>query len=376
MNLRNDSTRSTDQCRTGSGIAWLYQLILVTIGLFMLTGCPQNNSASVQAPSALSYGSNPAVYTKGAAITANAPSSGGDAVVSYSVSPALPSGLSLDTTSGVISGTPSAVTASASYTVTATNTGGSTTANVSITINDVAPSNLSYSTNPATYSKNTAINSNIPASSGGAVISYSVSPALPAGLSLNTGNGVISGTPTAVTATTNYTVTATNSGGSTTASVSITVNDATPSNLTYSANPALYDKNTAITNNTPTSSGGSVVSYSVSPALPVGLSLDTGTGIISGTPTTQTNTASYTVTATNSGGSTTANVSITVYTGVFTATGNLATARQNHTATLLPNGKVLIAGGYNNNSGYLVSAELYDPATGAFTATGSLATAR
>ena len=49
--------------------------------------------------------------------------------------------------------------------------------------------------------------------------------------------------------------------------------------------------------------------------------------------------------------------------GTWTATGSLATARDTHTATLLPNGKVLVAGGYNGSS-YLASAELYDPATG------------
>ena len=51
-------------------------------------------------------------------------------------------------------------------------------------------------------------------------------------------------------------------------------------------------------------------------------------------------------------------------------------ARHFHTATLLPNGQVLVAGGYNRASGYLDSAELYDPATGTWTATGSMATAR
>ena len=46
-----------------------------------------------------------------------------------------------------------------------------------------------------------------------------------------------------------------------------------------------------------------------------------------------------------------------------------------HTATLLPNGKVLVAAGVND-SGYLTSAELYDPASGSWTATVSLNTAR
>jgi hypothetical protein len=115
------------------------------------------------------------------------------------------------------------VTAAATYTITATNSGGATTASVDIAVNDVAPSSLGYSGNPATYTKDTAITNNTPTSSGGAVVSYAVSPALPAGLTLNTSTGVISGTPTAVTAAATYTVTATNSGGSTTASVSIEV---------------------------------------------------------------------------------------------------------------------------------------------------------
>jgi uncharacterized repeat protein (TIGR01451 family) len=59
-------------------------------------------------------------------------------------------------------------------------------------------------------------------------------------------------------------------------------------------------------------------------------------------------------------------------TGVWTTTGSLNTARFSHTATLLPNGKVLVAGG----AGYLSSAELYEPATGMWTPTGSMATGR
>ncbi len=59
----------------------------------------------------------------------------------------------------------------------------------------------------------------------------------------------------------------------------------------------------------------------------------------------------------------------------FVATGNLQTPRINHTATLLQNGKVLLAGGYTA-VGDLSSAELYDPETGTFTSTGSMSHAR
>ena len=59
----------------------------------------------------------------------------------------------------------------------------------------------------------------------------------------------------------------------------------------------------------------------------------------------------------------------------WTATGSLNTARCYHTATLLPNGMVLVAGGLTAASAS-ASAELYDPASGTWTATGSLNTAR
>jgi hypothetical protein len=65
-------------------------------------------------------------------------------------------------------------------------------------------------------------------------------------------------------------------------------------------------------------------------------------------------------------------------TGTFTATGSMTVPRAFQTATLLPSGRVLITGGFQfnfYNSG-LSTAEIYDPATGSFTATGSMSVAR
>jgi hypothetical protein len=61
--------------------------------------------------------------------------------------------------------------------------------------------------------------------------------------------------------------------------------------------------------------------------------------------------------------------------GAWTSLTNLNTPRANHTATLLPNGKVLAAGG-GNDGGTLASVELYDPATNSWSFTGSLLAAR
>jgi N-acetylneuraminic acid mutarotase len=60
----------------------------------------------------------------------------------------------------------------------------------------------------------------------------------------------------------------------------------------------------------------------------------------------------------------------------WTATGSLNTARSQHTATLLTNGQVLVAGGVSATGAILQSAELYDPATGKWTVTGSMVSPR
>jgi hypothetical protein len=69
------------------------------------------------------------------------------------------------------------------------------------------------------------------------------------------------------------------------------------------------------------------------------------------------------------------------FAGTFSPIGNMTMARAEHTATLLPSGKVLIAGGFGVTGGFgpqnrLASAELYDPSTATFTATGTMTTPR
>jgi hypothetical protein len=63
---------------------------------------------------------------------------------------------------------------------------------------------------------------------------------------------------------------------------------------------------------TPTSSGGAVTSYAVSPSLPIGLMLNMTTGVVSGAPLVAAAQADYTVTATNEGGTDTDVLTLTV----------------------------------------------------------------
>ncbi len=102
--------------------------------LLLLCGCG-GGGGSAQPPSSLAYTTDTAVYTVGVPIAPNNPASTGGAVTSYSVSPPLPAGLSLSPSTGIITGTPTAATATAGYTVTAVNAVGSTTAALTITVN-------------------------------------------------------------------------------------------------------------------------------------------------------------------------------------------------------------------------------------------------
>src|SRR5438552_3280690 len=61
--------------------------------------------------------------------------------------------------------------------------------------------------------------------------------------------------------------------------------------------------------------------------------------------------------------------------GTWFTTGSMTVPRALHTATLLPNGRVLVAGGLSGSPA-LANAELYDPSTGTWDATGSMAVLR
>ena len=257
-----------------------------------------------------SYTPSTNIYTVGTTIATLTPANTGGAPTGYSISTPLPAGLSFNTTTGVILGTPTAVSPVTTYTITATNAAGSGSTTITLTVNPVSPT-ISYTPSTNVYTQGTPITPLTPVNTGGTVSSYSISTALPAGLSFNTTTGVISGTPTALSPVTTYTITAVNTGGTATTTVTLSVNHTAPA-ITYSPGTVTYAVGSTITPAVPVNTGGAAASYSITGTLPTGLSFNTTTGVISGTATFVFPTATFTITATNTAGSSSTNLIITV----------------------------------------------------------------
>jgi len=178
----------------------------------------------------------------GASITALRPVMSGN-VTGFTISPALPPGLSIDPAFGTIFGTPTAPVPTTTYTVDANSEEGRVTTTVSLTVLDQIP-RLSY--NPASWDlmQNVPLAGSIaPTVSGGVVVSWAIDRALPAGLTFDSSNGQITGTPTEASPRTSYVVSATNSGGTSSATVSILVQAATSTNLVRLAGKTAVEQN-------------------------------------------------------------------------------------------------------------------------------------
>jgi len=116
---------------------------------------------------------------------------------------------------------------------------------------------------------------------------------------------------------------------------------------------------------------------------PTSASINNGLGAVNpaggSQPVSPSTDTTYTMTVSNSAGQSTCVASVAVTPGVpsFQTTGSLNIPRAFHSATLLNDGRVLIAGGYTvDNFLPIADVEVYDPATGVFTVTGSLSVAR
>lgn len=243
------------------------------------------------------------VFIQNASFTPFTPVSGtgGVGTYTYVINPALPQGLSLTTATGLISGTPVEVTPLVSYTINVNDEGQATSPGIfKMAIAEPLATNLAIPVKSIPTNFTVAAFAPVTATGGFSTLTYTISPALSAGISLNSSTGYISGTPTASRNATSYTVTVTDSKP--TPQTSSKTFQLTVSRSTISTILAIPSK--VMTVGVTTSSfapvtaigGEGTLFYSISPALPTGLSFSTSTGIISGVPTVGIEQATFTVT--------------------------------------------------------------------------------
>jgi hypothetical protein len=334
-------------------------------------------------PAGLTYHDASVVYAQGNRIVPDRPTASGGPITHYTLQPPLPAGLSLDSQSGVITGTPASTSNATIYTVTGSNPEGNTTARVEIEVKDhvIAPDELGFLDSVEIYVTNEPITPNTPISDGGEITQFTIVPDLPAGLALDPQSGVISGTPTAVTAQTVYTITGSNSAGSVETQIKLEVQAQVmpPADLDYADEAPVYTVGIPVVYDEPEYDGGEITAFVIAPPLPPGLSLNALTGAISGTPTAAHAKTTYTITGTNGAGSVSTQITITVDAPLvgewLPADAMNNKGRIRHTATLLANGKVLVAGGFGPG-GTSQSTELYDPASDTWSNAGSLSQQR
>lgn len=291
-----------------------YWVFLGSIPLFAM-GCVQEDLSGESLLSASTSREAPRIsYLQSESFTVNgqvrdiSPRNTGGPISSCSVTPTLPSGLSIDPVTCSISGKPTSVSSRSDYLVRATNSAGSSTATLSLAIRNATPS-ISYSGSLLDLNLNKPMQYLSAVNNGGVIGSggCSVLPALPLGLTLNSNDCSISGTPLVPLALSPFIVTATNALGSASTALGIRINDIAPI-LSYSISSILSTLNTVISPILATNTGGSIPTggCSVSPALPTGLHLNVDTCAITGIPSLVSAASNYTVTATNSVGSSSA----------------------------------------------------------------------
>jgi hypothetical protein len=186
------------------------RVVGVLLGLSWLSGCGGGDPVSLPQPE-LSYNGSepfPAVVGEGIALL---PAVSGP-IDRYAVSPALPPGLLLNHSTGVISGTPTRVIGPTIFDVTAINRGGHRTFSLVLSVTE-PPNNLSYPS-PVKAAVGAALTPLRPRISG-TVEHYAVTPALPPGVVLDGTTGLITGTPSVARTLTPYTITASSLAGNT-----------------------------------------------------------------------------------------------------------------------------------------------------------------
>jgi hypothetical protein len=378
-----DQPPSANHCK---GIIMLRLIGSVTFLALFMVGCGGGGGGGSNGPGqpTITAGSPPAGATgvdyPGYTFTV---ASGGASPFTWSETGALPPGMGLDS-AGQLGGTPATAGTYAFTVKVADSSSPVLTGTLSVSLQiDASPLVITPRQAPPAGVHGTPYGFTFTATGGNSPLSWTVtSGTLPPGFTLNP-DGTLSGTPTKRSSTPfEFTVTVTDSSTPTPATNSHTYA------ITISEPPPPSINNTA----PPTATVGSAYSFPFTatdglaaliwtpPTEPMGglaVSLD---GILSGTPSTAgifpiTLTVKDALNQSSPATPFTVRIALTRPEAGFMPTESMTVARDAHTATLLQDGRVLIAGGTDGSSS-LVSAELYDPTSQAFTATGNMTIAR
>ena len=226
-------------------------------------------------------------WTVGTAVDVTLPTaSGGVGTITYSLTPALPTGATFTASTRKLGGTPTGRFTSATFTYTAEDADG-TTVDLTFTIVVTATAITFASTiaNQA-WTVGTAVSPILPTASGGVgTFTYSLSSGLPSGVTFTAGTRVLGGTPTGRFTSTTFTYTATDSESVThTQTFTIVVTaDAIVFSPTSFANQS-WVMGTAVSLTLPSASGGvGTLTASLSPTLPTGVTFTASTRALAGT---------------------------------------------------------------------------------------------
>ena len=268
----------------------------------------------------ISYAGSPFTFTKNSLVSGATATNVGGAPDAWAIDPEISisiPGLSFNTATGAITGTPTGIHSATMFTVWANNSAGDISTTISITVQDEAP-DISYAGSPFTFTKNTEVVGETPTNAGGAVSTWAIHPpasSLPNGLLFGTSNGTIYGTPTTVVSSAvTFTVWANNSADDISTTISITVQDE-DADISYAGSPFTFTKNSLVSGATATNVGGAPDAWAIDPEISIsipGLSFNTATGAITGTPTGIHSATMFTVWANNSAGDISTTISITV----------------------------------------------------------------
>ena len=337
--LTGATTVSTDT----AGVATFGDLAISGSGTYALKftsgSAPAVTSSDITLTSALST-TQAVPSVSGTVSQAIAPvvpvtAAGGQAPYSYALSGGtLPAGMTFNQSTGTLSGTPTAVIATTAFTVTVTDASSRTSVKTfQLTVTATAAplgTAVAVATKSADVARAVAAFAPVTASGGTAPYTFALSPSgtLPAGLNFNGTTGQISGTPTATLGTTTLTVTATDAASQTSSKTfQLTVNPSLSTTQAVASKVSTVSR--AIAAFTPVTASGGTAPYSYAlsgGALPTGMSFSTSAGAVSGTPSsTLTGGRTYTVTATDGIGATSAKTFTLTINSALTTTQAVAT---------------------------------------------------